>query len=251
MSLSAARIKLVKSLKQKKFRQTYHKFTVEGVKLTAELVSQSAYEVEAIYALPTWLNPGLPDKLITRVNERELSRMSQLASPNEVLSVLRLTQVDDVQESDPFHLLSKGWSLYLDGIQSPSNLGAILRVAEWFGFRAVIRGSGTADLYNHKSLQASMGSFLRVDCPELELSQIAESLPDLPLFGTATDGDSIYDFEPPDSGIIVIGSEGSGIRPETQGLLKKYLRIPHAETSRAESLNAAVAAGVVCSWVGR
>ncbi|MEM8585763.1 MAG: TrmH family RNA methyltransferase [Bacteroidota bacterium] len=279
MSLSAARIKLVKSLKQKKFRQTYHKFVVEGVKMVAELVLQSAYSIEVIYALPGWSNPGFPEELIVRVNDRELGRMSQLATPNEVLAVLGLPQVGTSRQSSNLgsepklenskaiagtqansgtttgHLeawptiLQTGWSIYLDGVQSPANLGAIMRVAEWFGFKAVIRGPETADLYNHKSLQASMGSFLRIPSPELDLSEIKTAIPDLPLYGTATTGDSIYDFQPPDRGLLVIGREGSGIRPKTNDLLENYLRIPQAETSRAESLNAAVAAGVACSHI--
>ncbi|MEM6878977.1 MAG: RNA methyltransferase [Bacteroidota bacterium] len=273
MSLSAARIKLVKSLRQKKFRQTYHKFTVEGVKMVAELVSQSAYDIDAIYAVSGWSNPGFPSDMITIVSEKELGRMSQLSSPNEVLAVLGLPQVgafrspsnvapvlftndsdsgtDDTGSAiEHFStLLNQGWSIYLDGVQSPANLGAVIRVADWFGFRAVIRGPETADLYNHKSLQASMGSFLRIPSPELSLKDIRETMPDLPVYGTATDGESIYQFEPPDRAVLVIGREGSGIRPDTHSLLKDYLSIPRASGGQAESLNAAVAAGVICSQI--
>ncbi len=184
------------------------------------------------------------DVPLTRVTPRELGRISQLTTPNQVLAVVDLPEVaPPVQDT--------GWSLYLDGVQSPSNLGALLRIADWFGFSRITGGPGTADLYNAKSIQASMGSFLRVEYRVGTLADVVAAAPDLPVFGADLEGQSIYALDPPPAGILVIGAEGPGIRPETRPHVGRWLTIPRAPGRDAESLNAAVAAGILCSSLRR
>lgn len=145
--------------------------------------------------------------------------------------------------------MAEGWSLYLDGVQSPSNLGALLRIADWFGFHHIVGGPGTADLYNSKSIQATMGSFLRVDYREGELPGIIERFPNLPTFGADLDGESIYSLEAPGAGLLVIGAEGPGVSKEARTQVQRWLTIPRAPGRKAESLNAAVAAGILCGGI--
>jgi len=126
-----------------------------------------------------------------------------------------------------------------------------LRIADWFGFEHVFGGPGTADLYNPKSIQASMGSFLRVIYEEWPLEELTAAHPDLPVFAADLNGENVYSITPPTAGILVIGAEGPGIRAGTRVQVDRWLTIPRAPGRRAESLNAAVAAGVLCSALRR
>ena len=206
-----------------------------------------------VFALPSWASShGLrwdPQDPTTQVRaplhivtEKELGRMSQLTTANQVLAVVEMPRAEEEYPA----AIAGGWTLYLDGIQSPSNLGALLRIADWFDFRHVIGGPGTADLYNSKSLQASMGSFLRVRYRTGELADLRAAFPDLTVFGADLAGENIYGLRAPDRGVLVIGSEGPGIREGARSQVQRWLTIPRAGGSEAESLNAAVAAGILC-----
>ena len=213
------------------------------------MLRQRRYRVDHLYALEGW-DHNVETEInvpLTLVTPKELGRISQLTTPNQVLAVVDLPEPDGSLPDD----LDRGWSLYLDGIQSPSNLGALLRIADWFGFERVFGGPGTADLYSSKSVQASMGSFLRVDYREAELGEVVAAGPELPVFGADLSGESIYNLDPPPAGILVIGSEGPGIRPDTRERVTRWLTIPPAPNRQAESLNAAVAAGILCSALRR
>ncbi len=249
MPLSSGTIKFISSLRQKKVRQNYHKFTVEGGRTVGELLQQDRYRVDHLYALESWRADVENARRIplTVVSPRELSRISQLTTPNQVLAVVDVLQ----GPFGPFSDLSANWSLYLDGVQSPSNLGALLRIADWFGFAYVFGGPGTADLYNSKTIQASMGSFLRIQYAERSLGDVLESCGDLPVFGADLAGENIYDVSPPPAGLLVIGAEGSGIGAGTRVQVNRWLTIPRVPGRRAESLNAAVAAGILCSALRR
>ena len=217
--------------------------------MVAELLRQDRYPVDHLYALPTWLQQaaepiGVPT---TAVTPKELGRISQLATPHQVLAVVDVPRPAFSLPAD----LASSWSLYLDGIQSPSNLGALLRIADWFDFPYVFGGPGTADVYNPKSIQASMGSFLRVQHRELELTTLTAGFPDLPVIGADLDGENIYHVTPPPAGILVLGAEGPGIRAGTQVQINRWVTIPRAAGRATESLNAAVAAGILCSALRR
>ena len=249
MPIPSGTIKFISSLRQKKVRQTYHKFTAEGPRVVGELLLQERYAIDHIYALPAWLEQA-PEPIsvpTTAVTPKELGRISQLATPNQVLAVVAQPAPSD--QLPP--ALATNWSLYLDGLQSPSNLGALLRIADWFGFPYVFGGPGTADLYNSKSVQASMGSFLRIHYQEAELGALTSHAPQLPVFGADLQGENIYTVTPPPAGILVLGAEGPGIRAGTQVQVNRWLTIPRAPGRQTESLNAAVAAGILCSALRR
>lgn len=236
---------------------------MEGVKIVEELLSQNRFLIEQLYALPTWPNtvanlgwfvardiagneqlqhPSGRSIPFTTISEKELQRISQLSTPNQVLAIVTLPS-SNVFTPD----FSTGWSLYLDGVQSPANVGAILRIADWFGLQQVFAGPGTADVYSSKSIQASMGTFLRLDYREQALEELIS--PDTPLAVLAADlaGHNVFTFTPPPAGLLVIGNEGQGIRPETRALVNDYLYIPRAANRQTESLNAAVATGIICA----
>lgn len=215
--------------------------------MVGELLQQSRYRIDQLYALPEWEHPLAESTSLNRVTERELGRISQLRSPNQVLAVVDLPD----SSNDLPREFGTSWSLYLDGIQSPANLGAILRVADWFGLATVSLGPETADLYNHKSIQASMGSFLRVDSYEQSLAEITARFPELPIYGADASGASIFTAELPKAGVLVIGQEGQGIRAESRPHLQNWLRIPRSSGRQAESLNAAVAAGIICGQIAQ
>lgn len=231
-----------------------------------ELLCQDTYSIEHIYALPDWLAhiqdlgwtsaPSLATtsellhhsgkKLaLTLISEKELARISQLSTPNKVLAVVELPH----PSNETIGHLRTGWSLYLDGIQSPANLGAILRIADWFGFQQVFGGPGTADLYSSKAIQASMGTFLRVQYREISLAELLSGQAPLAVVAADLQGQDVFSYAPAPAGILVIGNEGQGIRPETRALVNDYICIPRAPERAAESLNAAVATGIICAAI--
>ncbi len=231
-----------------------------------ELLCQQAYTIEHIYALPDWLesiqdigwtataSADSPSKLLhqtgkklalTLINEKELARISQLSTPNKVLAIVEIPR----PTNEAMLSLRTSWSLYLDGIQSPANLGAILRIADWFGFQQVFGGPGTADLYSSKTIQASMGTFLRVQYREIALAELLSGQAPLAIVAADLQGQDIFSYAPAPAGILVIGNEGQGIRPETRALVNDYICIPKAPKREAESLNAAVATGIICAAI--
>ena len=234
MPISSGTIKFISSLRQKKVRQNYHKFTAEGGRIVGELLAQDRYPVEHVYALENWAAEHGPRVTapLTVVTPKELGRISQLTTPNQVLAVCAVPPPPATLPVE----IGEGWSLYLDGIQSPSNLGALLRIADWFGFQHVIGGPGTADLYNAKSIQASMGSFLRITYLPGELADVTDAFPNLTTFGADLGGENIFEIQPPDRGILVIGSEGPGVRDEARSRVQRWVTIPRAPGREAESL---------------
>lgn len=162
--------------------------------------------------------------------------------------MLAVVDLPKVAENLPPEMVD-GWSLYLDGVQSPSNLGALLRIADWFGFHHIIAGAGTADLYANKSVQATMGSFLRINFRQGDLTEIAATFPNLPIFGADLSGENIYGLQAPAAGVLVIGAEGPGVSEAARTLVQRWLNIPRAPGREAESLNAAVAAGILCGGI--
>lgn len=244
MAISKNQIKYLRSLKQKKFRQMYNNFVVEGTKIAEELLSHPSFQIQTVFALENWLtkNESLLKKdeyEVFQVSEKELTQISNLKTPNQVFIVVRQKAnqlaVDDLQ---------KQLSLYLDGIQDPGNLGTILRIADWFGIPNVLCSEDSVEVYNPKVIQASMGAFLRVRTAVFKLDTVANNA-NIPILGAMMTGESCFDLGRIKAGIIVIGNEGKGIRPETEALLSQKITIP--AHGGAESLNAAVATGIICA----
>lgn len=245
--LSASQQKFLTALQVKKYRQKYRNFTVEGSKLVAELLTQHRIPVVSVFGLERWAAENATllapfYQLFNPVSEAELKKISALQTPPAVLAVAEIPAPGQPS-------LQTGMAFYLDGIRDPGNLGTIIRVADWFGMPAVYCSPDCVDAFSPKVVQASMGAVLRIPLPVMELSQILEREPQLPIAGAALDGENIFTCKMPGHGLLVIGNEGGGIRPEVEALLTRRLTIPRAPGSAAESLNASVAAGILAAFV--
>lgn len=247
--LSKNKIKFIQSLQRKKHRVAEGLFLLEGDKMAKEALEQAA--VEHIYALNDWVEAhkvAIRSKEIpfTSITARELKSISGLTTPNRVVLVMKQF-VPKLDEDS----LSKGYALYLDQIQDPGNMGTILRNADWFGIQQVFCSEGCVDIYNSKVIQASMGAIFRVRIMNVSLTDLLQKKPELPVYGTVLGGNNIYEIEPAQNGLIVIGNEGRGISPDIQDLLTHKVTIPKGKNGGAESLNAAVASGIVCAVFSR
>lgn len=246
MNLSKNKVKWITSLQIKKFRQNFHKFPVEGDKIVQELLRDSNWEVHELYALSPWLarNATLLRRsglLVTEVGAEELSRISAMQAPQQALAIVEM-QVLPVRTD----LVCADMSLYLDGIQDPGNLGAILRIADWFGIRHVFLSPDTVEVFNPKVIQASMGAFLRICTEVTSLENLKSRFRELTVLGADLQGESVFRMHgAPSATLIVIGNEGTGISPACQALLDGTLTIPRHAAGAAESLNAAVATGII------
>jgi TrmH family RNA methyltransferase len=249
--LSNNQLKHIRSLGVKKYRQEHGQFLVEGDKMVGELLGQHRIRVSAIFALSPWLEKNARflnpiASLVHSVTEAELSKISSLNTPNQVLAVANLP-ADPCDAS----LASSEICFYLDGIQDPGNMGSILRIADWFGFPAVYCSPDCTDVFSPKVVQASMGAIFRVKSWELPLEELLSNLPNLPVAGAVLDGENVHQANLPKHGLLVIGNEGRGISTEVSKQLTHRLCIPRHAAGGAESLNASVAAGILAALLRR
>lgn len=247
MKLSNNHLKYLKSLHLRKFRQKYHKFIVEGTKIAQEVLAATPHDVDSIFALPEWaeVNAALivahEDKM-SIISPEELDKISLLTTPNQVLMVLN----EPVVHFDPV-AISCGLSLYLEDIRDPGNFGSILRIADWFGIPWVFCSPESVEVFNPKVVQASMGAFLRVKCLAIDFEKLCNELHEIPVFGAVLDGAPVFKADITDQAIIVVGNESHGISQHLQTLLDHRISIPKGPNGGAESLNAAVATGIICA----
>ena len=237
--LTAHKIKILQSLDKKKFRQKYNLFLVEGNKTIKEIPT-SHYLINEIYSInPSELSLG--NLSATEISPTELKKISFLQHPKDSVAVCELRE--ELVETE------SGVQLILDGIQDPGNLGTIIRLADWFGISHIVCSQDTADFYNPKVIQASMGSFLRVNIVYQDLENyLSEN--QQPIIGTDMDGISFYEYEFPEKFNLVLGNEGNGIRPEIENLLTDKIAIPRFGKSKAtESLNVAMSAGIILGQI--
>jgi TrmH family RNA methyltransferase len=243
--LSNNRISYVKSLQQKKYRAEEGLFVAEGDKLVREYL-QSSFEVDSVYALTDWLQRnGTLIKQPTEsagVTERDLSRMSSLVNAPEVLAVVKVPHLT-IETTE----LLKGLVLVLDGIRDPGNLGTIIRTADWFGVQYIVASEDTAEHWNPKVVQASMGSLTRVKIVNRNLDEFFSETNSENVFGTFMEGENIFTAELPQTALIVIGNEANGIRETTEKFISRKIAVPSFSTGsqKAESLNAAIATALV------
>lgn len=242
--LSKNKIKFIRSLELKKFRKENKAFLAEGNKLVSDLSGH--FRCKLLVSTPEWLNSNThisAEEIIT-VEKDELSRVSLLKTPQDVLAVFE-TPVCQLSEDNP----RKELCLALDDVQDPGNLGTIIRVADWFGIKNIYCSNGTADAFSPKTVQATMGALARVKLHYCDLKELISKLDNVPVFGTFLDGKNIYGNELSANGLIVMGNEGNGISKEVSELINKRILIPNYpqgnETS--ESLNVAIATAIVCS----
>lgn len=241
--LSKNKIKFIQSLDRKKARRESGCFLAEGNKLVGDTLS--AFDCALLVATPEWLRarPDVRADEIVEAAPGEIARASLLATPQEVLAVYRIPRCELDMAA-----LSQRITLALDTVQDPGNLGTIVRLADWYGIEDIVCSPDCADLYNPKTVQATMGALARVrvhytPLPEF-LSQVG-----VPVYGTFLDGENIYTQPLDDRAVIVMGNEGNGISPEVASCVSRRLFLPNYPPGRVttESLNVAVATAVVCA----
>ena len=239
-SISNNEIKKVKALSQKKFRDESGLFTVEGEKMVDEAV-RSSFTVDKVYEADV-------------IGEDTMARITSLSSPSPVLAIVRKPSdiyVEDVEELDAL-LAQGGLFLALDTIRDPGNLGTILRIADWFGIKAVFATRDTVDVFNPKVVQATMGAIFRVRMHYVDLPALSKAVLSHGghIFGTFLDGDNMYSKTLDDGShspsMIVIGNESNGLSESMSALVTDRLYIPPypADQPGSESLNAAIATAI-------
>lgn len=241
MMLVKSQVKYIQSLGQKKFRDQEDVFVAEGTRIINELLCADNVMPVTLVALKSWVNESRelidqhPGIKIIETDESWLERISSLKTPNQVIGVFRKPEF---QKSSP----QNKFSLALDAVQDPGNLGTIVRTADWFGIDLVVCGTGSADLYNSKVIQATMGSISRVQVLYTDLSEYFAAHQDVPVYAMTMKGKNIFTAGQLEKGIILVGNEARGINAELLSMAAMEITIPGGE--RTESLNAAMAAGI-------
>jgi len=238
--LTKARLTRLRALREKKTRETEGLYVVENPKVVSELLAAGIVFAE-IYATAAWDGP--PGVARTEVTPDELARMSHFPTPSSVFAVGKITRAEL-----PAKGLARGLTLALDGIQDPGNVGTLLRVADWFAFDRVVLSPDCADLFSQKVINASMGSFARVKTHTADLSA-ALAAAGAPVLGCDLGGDDVHALPALRDAIVVIGSEGRGLSPAVRSAVTRFVTIP--KYGDAESLNAGVAAAIVCDNLRR
>ena len=235
--------KNIRQLEQKKVRKREGLFVAEGTKVVGDLLTR--YIPEAVFATAQWQAPeGIIPQIVT---DEELQRISFQQHPQQVLA---LFPIPSQTSADPLNLLNdQTLALALDGVQDPGNLGTIIRIADWFGISTLICSEDTADAWNPKVVQATMGSLARVTILYTSLPSLLDRLPDTyPVYGTFLDGQNIYTEQLTPGGLIVMGNEGNGISEEVRQRINRRLLIPDFhQGDTADSLNVAIATAITCS----
>lgn len=234
--ISKNKIKLIHSLETKKGREKVGLFVAEGLKVVNDLLHEGF----------------VADEILEDIED--IKKVSFLQHPQSVLGVFKMPEEDCKLTNDYLSLFNKYIDnqlvLALDGVQDPGNLGTIIRIADWFGIENIFCSNETADCWNPKVVQATMGSIARVKLHYLNLNELIDHLPpDYPIYATLLDGNNIYNQELSHHGMIVMGNEGKGISSQLRTKINRKLLIPNypPERETAESLNVAIATSIVCA----
>ena len=245
--ISKNQIKYVHQFELKKFRKQEGLFIAEGHKVVGDLL-RAGFKPRQIFAIQEWITDNTSlltvlDSQLTEVNLEELTRLSLLQHPQQVLALFPIP--DEQTILSPKNALS----ILLDNVQDPGNLGTIIRIADWFGIDTIYCSLGTVDAWNPKVVQATMGSIARVHIKYVDPQLLFDSLPDkFPVYGTFLDGDNIYTQQLSQQGIIVMGNEGNGISDAVRSRVTHKLLIPDFHKGdTADSLNVAIATAITCS----
>jgi TrmH family RNA methyltransferase len=246
------KLKLIKSLAQKKYRVKEQSFLAEGDKIVLEVLD-SGIKVKELFATPDFISENKESlhnaTHIIESSSAEIKKASLLQHPQNCLAICQLPTQEQLP-SDP-----KGIFLFLDGIQDPGNLGTIIRTCDWFGINDLFCSPDTADVFNPKVVQASMGSFSRVKTIYTSFDGLSAYLQkkEIPVYGTFLEGKNIYTENLPENALIVLGNEGRGIRKEVADQISYPLNIPsfNQAEKKAESLNVAVTAAIICNEFAR
>lgn len=244
--ISKAKVKHIQSLEVKKYRVANRLFVAEGNKLVADLLP--VFDCELLIAKPSWMatQGDIIANEVLVAEDEDIRKASFLKNPQDVLALFKLPVWDIDQVNASSNLI-----LALDGIQDPGNLGTIIRLADWFGIEHIVCSMDTADAFSPKTVQATMGALahVKVHYTSLESFLREQIKKGLPVYGTFLDGEDIYSRSFDTNGILIMGNEGQGIRPEIEALVNQKLYIPNYPPQRetSESLNVAIATAVVCA----
>ncbi|HTB81957.1 MAG TPA: RNA methyltransferase [Opitutaceae bacterium] len=239
--LTKAEISKLRALQEKPHREAAGLFVIEGEKVIGELLA-SHHPLLEIYATEDWKRP-VDDDRVRRVSADEMARISQLPTPSPVLAVGRIERLVLAAGE-----LGRGLTLALDRVQDAGNVGTLLRIADWYALDRVVMSPDCADLFSQKVISASMGSFVRVRVISAPLDQVLAGLA-VPVLGCDLEGADVHLLPPIKHAVILIGSEGRGLSEAVQPHVSQRITIPRY--GGAESLNAAVAAGIVCDNLKR
>ncbi len=238
--LTKAQITRLRALREKKHREAEGLYVVENPKVVAELLAAGTVFAE-FYATPAWQSPAGAKPV--EITADEMARISHFPTPSEVFAAGRI-----VRAPLPAGGLTHGLTLALDGIQDPGNVGTLLRVADWFAFDRVVLSPDCADLFSQKVINASMGSFVRVKTYTADLPAVLAAA-GAPVLGCDLGGNDVHALPALRDAIIVIGGEGKGLSEAVRQCVTHFVTIP--KYGGAESLNAGVAAAIVCDNLRR
>lgn len=233
--LSKSQIKLITSLKHKKYRQQHGFFVVEGVKTIKELL-QSNFVLHTLYTIESF---NINAKKEVLISETDLKRISFLKTPNKALAIFKIPKPEGIDNSKLI--------VALDAIRDPGNLGTIIRLCDWFGIKNLVCSKQTVDCYNPKVIQATMGSLTRVNINYIDLVEFLKQS-NLPVYGAFMDGENIYSKNNIKEGILVMGNEAKGVSEEVEALINEKIAIPRfGNLQVTESLNVATATAILLS----
>jgi TrmH family RNA methyltransferase len=236
MSLSKNQLKTITSLNQKKYRSAHQLFVAEGTKIVDEFLN-SNFELAQLFCVDNAIYKNL--EKVTEISEIELKKISTLVTPNNVLALFKIPAT--------LPSLKSGLIVALDEINDPGNLGAIIRLCDWFGVDQLICSTNTVNCYNQKVVQSSMGSLARVSIIYTDLETYIQNSP-LPKYAAVMDGENVYKTKLPEEAVLVMGNEANGIRESILKLISKTISIPRfGALKQTESLNVATAAAILLS----
>lgn len=242
--LSKSRVKYIQSLYHKKFRDEAGVYVIEGPKVLAEFLHASPTTIQELYCVKTWLNNNeqilnsIRPESIFVVEEYELEKISALSTPNQVLALIVKNPLKSFSPTN-------GITLMLDNIQDPGNMGTIIRIADWFGVKTIVCSEDCVDIYNPKVIQSTMGSILRVQTIYQDLEQTCKEHAGIEIYAATLHGQSLYTLPHATNGMLLIGNESKGIKQSLLNYCTSKITIPRI--GEAESLNAAVATGILLS----
>ncbi len=238
--VSKNQLKLIKSLHQKKYRNQHQLFFVEGIKTVKELLNSNFEPYQILTTAQAALKSEMKDTL--EITDSDLKKISALHTPSGVLGVFKIPIPTKIDFED--------WVLVLDDVRDPGNLGTVIRLCDWFGIKNLVCSKGTVDCFNPKVLQATMGSITRVNIVYENLESFI-SKSELPIYGAFMDGETVYQEELSQPGILIMGNEANGISKEIEKRVDKKIGIPQFGQANTESLNIATATAILLNEIRR
>lgn len=233
--VSKNQIKLINALQLKKYRKQHQLFIAESEKVVRECID-AGLELAHLFVTQTAIFEGFPEIIIS---EDEMKKLSCLSTPSPCLAVFK------IPEEQP--IIKEGITVVLDDIRDPGNLGAIIRLCDWFGIQQIVCSKETVDVYNPKTVMASMGSVVRVQVNYEDLEAFLSQYSS-PIYGTFMDGNSIYETTPATTSVLVFGNEANGISPKIEAFVTQKIAIPRfGKIQKTESLNVATATAIFLS----